>query len=241
MAGGEHVGQVEATESLVEGEPPVDATRHGDGADVAVERHAGGALGSEAVGVGPAAGAARGVEGGDRPVVHEREQVATHAAHVRGGHGQHGAGGHGGVDRGAAGTQHRHAGRRGQVVDAAHHAVRCVVGRQRRSGRGRRRTRRFTVQAGARMAHGLGAAARDVGRPRRASSVDPRAHRSGPHRGGDRRLDRSVPGARRRRSCVPAHTAGGVGRAGPLPCRRRGGRPAGRQHRPGGGRGAAPR
>ena len=44
--------------------------------------------------------------GGPVPVVHEGEQVAAHAAHVRRGDGQRGAGGDGGVDGVAAGPQH---------------------------------------------------------------------------------------------------------------------------------------
>ncbi len=128
--GGEHVREGQATVAFVERAPAVDAAGHRRAADIALERHLGVALGAEPIGIGTRTGPARGVERvrRARAVVDEREQVATHATHVRRGHGQDRAGCDRGIGRGPTRAEERGARRRGEVVDRAHQPVRGVGG-----------------------------------------------------------------------------------------------------------------
>ena len=89
---GEHGVEVESAVTFVEGEPAVDRARHGHRPDVVLHRYGHESLGPGCLGVGARAGHARGIERLRRAVgvVHERPEIATHAAHVRARHRQHG-------------------------------------------------------------------------------------------------------------------------------------------------------
>ena len=124
-------------------------------------------------------------------VVDQGEQIAAHPAHVGGGHRQHRAGGHRGVGGRPARPQHGHPGRRGQVIDAAHHGGRGVVGGERRR-RGRARRTRREDGTWPREPPADGPVARRPGRGRRRRDhviTDPERTAAG-HGG----LDRPVPG-----------------------------------------------
>jgi len=205
----------------MEGTPSVDTAGHGHGSDVAPERHHPMALGPQPLGIGAGARPTRRVQGHrwSDPVVHQRQQVAAHAAEVGVGDGQHGIGPDGGVDRRATPAQQRRTGRGGQVVGAAHHPRGGVHGGRERVGahRGTVLVRRCP---GDRATAGGGGPRAGDHRPRSAGS--PRD-----------RLDRPVgrPGL----GDGPAHRHRGRGRRGHrLPGDGHGPGGPGRQHRPGG-------
>ena len=128
--GGEHLRQRGAPEPFVQAQPPVDASRHRHAANVVAESHPRAALGAQRVGVGAASGPAARIErcgGRAVGVVHQRPQVAAHAAHVLGGHGEHSGCRHRCVCRRAAAAQQRYAGLAREMVDAAHHAAAGVL------------------------------------------------------------------------------------------------------------------
>ena len=120
----EHLGHRQPPESLVQREPAVDASGDGHAADVTGHRHDREAVGAHALGVGPRAGAPRGVEHRGRAtlVMDDGEQVAAHAAHVLRRNREHRAGRDRGVGRAAPGPQHRDAGVAREMVDRTHHA-----------------------------------------------------------------------------------------------------------------------
>ncbi len=123
---GEHLVEGEPAEPLVEGQPPVDRTRHGGRADAALQRDAGQPLGPGLIRIGPRPRPPRRVEGGGRRtrcVMDEGPQVPTHAAQVGRGHAEDRVRADRGVDRGAAPAQQVDPGPGGQVVDGRHHRV----------------------------------------------------------------------------------------------------------------------
>ena len=121
---GQDLGQGQAAEAPVQGQPAVHGAGHGDGGDVAPQGDAVEALGSEAGGVGAGTGEPGRVQssrGGPVGVMHQGPHVTAGAAGVGGGDGQHGVGAHGGVGGGPAPAQQVDADSGGGMVDGGDH------------------------------------------------------------------------------------------------------------------------
>ena len=125
---GEHLGERAPAEARVQGQPSVDAPRHGHRANVVAERDVSVPVGEDGVRVGTGAGATdreqRLRTSATTPRMDYRDQVAAESAQVLGRHGEHRAGCHRGVGSGPAGAQQRNTGGASELVDGADDSVR---------------------------------------------------------------------------------------------------------------------
>ena len=114
--------QRQVREPVRQRNPSVDATRYRRGSHVTVKGHPSVPVGSKPIGISPAAGPPRGIETSGRALaeVDQREQIATHAAHVLGGHRQNRRGRNGGIHRVATQLEHSSSRRRRPPINRAH-------------------------------------------------------------------------------------------------------------------------
>ena len=120
---GQDLGQGQAAEAPVQGQPAVHGTGHGDGGDMAPQGDAVETLGPEPGGVGTRTGKPGRVQRnrGAGGIMDQSPYVAAGTAGVGGGDGQHGTGAHGGVGGRATPAQQVDADGGGGVIDGGDH------------------------------------------------------------------------------------------------------------------------